>query len=82
MQAKLDALESGQDWLNWSHRLTATFLLAGIAGLVTYLHSDTGKKIDKLGSSIQDKNTAYTKAPACGRQARILYHGSGDTCKN
>ncbi len=59
MQVKIDKLESGFAWLKWSHKNLSTIILSVVGigfavmiALMTYLHSDTGKKIDKLDSRI------------------------------
>ncbi len=59
MQVKIEKLESGFAWLKWSHKNLSTIILSVVGigfavmiALMTYLHSDTGKKIDKLDSRI------------------------------
>ena len=52
MQVKIEKLEISFDWLKW---IVGTGLL-GLAGLMTYLHSDTKQSIQKLETSTsQDK---------------------------
>ncbi len=59
-------LESGFDWLKWFIVICLPALLV----LVTYFHSDTGKKIDKLDSRI-DKLESNTRQDIQRLESRI-----------